>query len=223
MSSIQLRVSAGTKLFGGKMKKLLISGAFVALLGLALVGSAKADSTTDTTNNVTYTATSVLVGPGEFDVTLTVDASGFNQGSGFLTSVAMQFTGATLVTLADAPGGAGDWSLILPGGTNANGCSGTGNFFCTQNITGIAPVPVAGPYTFVFDVFGSAGSAGTDSDIKAEYAAGPNPVTSKNLGQTSQGIVIGGSPSVPEPGSLPLLGVGLIAVIGFASRKLVNA
>lgn len=205
------------------MKKLLISGAFVALLGLALVGSAKADSTTDTTNNVTYTATSVMVGPGEFDVTLTVDASGFNQGSGFLTSLSMQFTGATSVTLTEAPGTLGDWSAILPGGNNANGCNGTGNFFCTQNITGAAPVPAAGTYTFVFDVLGSAGSAGTASDIKDEFSAGPDPTTSKNLGQTSQGIVIGGGPTVPEPGSLLLLGVGLIAVLGFASRKLVNA
>ena len=68
-------------------------------------------------------------------------------------------------------------------------------------------------------------AAGTASDIKAEYAAGINPVTSKNLGQTSQGIVIGsgGGTSVPEPGSLPLLGIGLIAVLGFAGRKLATA
>jgi hypothetical protein len=164
-----------------------------------------------------------MVGAGEYDVTLTVDTSLFNQGSGFLTSVAMQFTDATLVNLTDAPGGLGAWSAIVGGGTNANGCDGHGNFWCTQNITGIAPVPAAGIYTFVFDVFGSDGSAGTDSDIKAEYAAGSNPATSKNLGQTSQGIVIGPGTAVPEPGSLPLLGVGLIAVLGFAGRKLATA
>jgi hypothetical protein len=219
----QLRVSTGTKLFGGKMKKLLISGVFVALFGLALASSAKADSTVDTTNNVTYNATSVLVGAGEYDVTLTIDTSLFSKGAGFLTSVAMQFTGASSVTLADAPGGLGNWSAIVAGGTNANGCDGHGNFWCTQNITGIAPVPAAGIYTFIFDVFGSAGSPGTGSDIKAEYAAGPNPTNSKNLGQTSQGIVIGGGTSVPEPGSLPLLGVGLIAVLCFAGRKLAAA
>jgi hypothetical protein len=205
------------------MRKLLISGIFVALLGLLFAGSAKADSTVDTTNNVTYNATSVLVGVGEYDVTLTVDTSLFNQGPGFLTSVAMQFTGASSVTLAGAPGSLGDWSAIVAGGTSANGCDGHGNFWCTQNITGIAPVPAAGIYTFVFDVFGSAGSAGTDSDIKAEYAAGPNPTNSKNLGQTSQGIGIGAGTSVPEPGSLPLLGIGLIVVLGFAGRKLATA
>jgi PEP-CTERM motif len=211
-------------LFGGKMKKLLISGVFVALFGLALAGSAKADTTVDTTNDVTYNASSVLIGTNEFAVTLTVDTSLFNQGPGFLTSVAMQFTNATAVSLLNAPGGVGDWSAVAAGGTNANGCDGTGNFWCTQNITGIAPVPAAGIYTFVFDVSGSDGSPGTDSDVKAEYAAGTNPATSKNLGQTSQGIVIGsGGSAVPEPGSLPLLGVGLIAVFGLAGRKLATA
>ena len=144
------------------MKRLLLSAVFVALLGLALAGSAKADSTVDTTNDVTYNATSVMVGTnaGEYDVTLTIDTSLFNQGPGFLTSVALQFTGASSVSLLGAPGGVGDWSAVVGGGTNANGCDGTGNFWCTQNITGIAPVPAAGLYTFVFDVFGSAGSRG---------------------------------------------------------------
>jgi hypothetical protein len=206
------------------MKKLLISGVFVALLGLALASTSKADSTVDATNNVTYTATSVMVGAGEFDVTLTVDTSLFNQGPGFLTSVAMQFTDATAVNLLDAPGGAGDWSTILAVGENANGCNTSpANFWCTQNTTGIAPVPATGIYSFVFDVFGSDGSAGTQSDIKAEYAAGPDPTDSKNLGQTSQGIVIGGGTTVPEPGSLLLLGIGLVAVLGLAGRKLVTA
>ena len=205
------------------MKKFLLSGVFVALLGLALAGTAKADSTVDTTNNITYNASSVLVGVGEYDVTLTIDTSLFSKGAGFLTSVAMQFTDATSVNLLDAPGGAGAWTTIIGGGTNANGCDGHGNFWCTQNVTGIAPVPAAGVYTFIFDVFGSDGSAGTDSEIKVEYAAGTNPKTSKNLGQTSQGIVLGGGTSVPEPGSLPLLGIGLIAVLGFAGRKLATA
>ena len=205
------------------MKRFLLSGAFVALCGLALAGTAKADSTVDTTNNITYNATSVKVGAGEYDVTLMIDTSLFNQGAGFLTSVAMQFTDATSVTLVSAPGSLSDWTAIEGGGTNANGCDGHGNFWCTQNTSGIAPVPAAGQYTFVFDVFGSDGSAGTDSDIKVEYSAGPNPKTSKNLGQTSQGIVLGGGTSVPEPGSLPLLGIGLIAVLGFAGRKLASA
>lgn len=205
------------------MKRFLLSGAFVALSGLALAGSAKADSTVDTTNNVTYNATSVLVGAGEYDVTLTIDTSLFSKGAGFLTSVAMQFTDATSVSLLSAPGSLGDWTAIEAGGTNANGCDGHGNFWCTQNTTGIAPVPATGLYTFVFDVFGSDGSAGTDSDIKAEYSKGADPTTSKNLGQTSQGIVLGAGTSVPEPGSLPLLGIGLIAVLGFAGRKLATA
>jgi hypothetical protein len=204
------------------MKKVLISGVFVALLGLALADTVKADTTFDATNDITYNASSVLVSAGEYDVTLTIDTSAFNQGSGFLTSVAMQFTDATSVNLLNAPGGVGSWTAVGAGGTNANGCDGKGNFWCTQNTTGIAPVPAAGIYTFVFDVFGSDGSPGTDSDVKAEYAAGPDPTTSKNLGQTSQGIVIGNT-SVPEPGSLPLLGIGLIAVFGLAGRKLVTA
>src|ERR1700745_3738262 len=140
------------------MKRVLIFTALLAMACIGFGGVAKADSTVDVTNNVTYTASSVMVGPGEFDVTLTADTSLFNQGPGFLTSVAMQFTDATSVSLLSAPGGIGVWSAVVSGGTNANGCDGSGNFFCTQNITGIAPVPAAGIYTFVFDVFGSDGS-----------------------------------------------------------------
>src|SRR5690348_6689630 len=114
-----------------KVLKGILAGSLL-LLALGFASSAKAGSVTDTTLNVTYTATSTFVpGPGNvYDVFLTVDATGFSAGSGFLTAVSMQFkTGSdvsTSVTLLMAPGGTGAWSLEIPGGLNSSGCNSLG-------------------------------------------------------------------------------------------------
>ena len=86
------------------------------------------DTITDVTNNVIYTATigSDASDPaGTQDVTLVVNATGFNQGSGYLTSVAMQL-GSGTITLESAPGGTADWSVVMSVVVNSGGCDGDG-------------------------------------------------------------------------------------------------
>jgi len=192
------------------MKKVLFCAAILAMAAFAFAGSAKADTVTDTNLNVVYTAT-----VSGSQVTLTVDATGFSAGSGFLTAVAMQFTGASDATLISATGGINAWSQVQPGGLNSGGCNGQGNFFCTQNISANLVVPASGIYTFVFDV---TGLSGTDSDIKAAYNVLADN-SGKNLGLTSQGIDLGPPTSTPEPASMLLLGLGLVGAPFLRRRK----
>lgn len=210
----------------------LFAAATLAIVG---VGYAKADTVTDTGTNVLYTLTSSFVpepGSNTFDVTLVVDASSFmgNGGatSGFLQAVAPQFNGATLVTLDSAPGGVESWSGVgIPGGTNSGGCDSKGapsGHVCFNNFSLNSAGAVPGVLTFVFDVTLPTGDAlGTSSDIKAVYNA-DSFGGGAFLGQTSMGInVQPGSTSVPEPGVLPLLSIGLIGLALFASRRVVTA
>jgi hypothetical protein len=91
---------------------------------------------------------------------LTVDPTGFNAGTGFLTALSLQFkTGSdvsTSVLLLESPGGPGDWTLEQVGGLDKSGCNGKGGAsgdVCFQESASgsITPVP-GGPYTFEFEV-----------------------------------------------------------------------
>jgi PEP-CTERM motif len=193
---------------------------------LALTPAARADTITDTTLGVSYTATSTFTpGAGNvYDVFLNVDPTSFSAGTGFLTAVEMQFkTGSdvsTSVTLVAAPGGPSAWSLEMPGGADSSGCNGNGGAsgsVCFLNLTANTPVP-GGPYNFEFAVTMPGSDALTaTSDIKAVYNTDMNN-GGKNLGITSMGITIQQS-SVPEPITLSLVGGGLLA-FGLLRKRL---
>jgi hypothetical protein len=179
------------------MKRFLVLTALLAIACIGLAGVAKADSTTDTALNVVYTATIGADG----DLVVTVDATGFNQGSGFLTALSIQLPGATAVTLESASGGVAGWSgPMTPGGLNSSGCDskalGAG-FWCIQNVSANLAVPAGSVYTFEYDVTGLTTTLDGDGDISSDVKAAYNTAadnSGKNLGLTSQSIDISTTP-----------------------------
>ena len=202
------------------------TAALLALcLGLSQRGNA--DTVTDTSLDVSYTATStfVPVTDNTFDVFLTIDPTAFDAGTGFLTAFSLAFkTGSdvsTAVSLVTAPGGVADWSAEMPGGLDSSGCNGKGassGDVCFQNLGSAGTSVPGGPYKFELAVtMPDADALTAASDIKAAYNTLQDN-DGKNLGLTSMGITIQKT-ATPEPSSLLFMFVGGLLVAFIASRK----
>jgi hypothetical protein len=185
-----------------KLVPLFLIAAIFALFSIPL----KADTITQGGISYTFTA-GEADGGGVFDVNLAINTSGASI-SGTLSSFAVQFTGATNVTLETGPTG---WAVQGQGPSTANGCNinGSANHWCLSGPTINVP---GGTSNFVLDVTMPAGTAlPTQSDIQAFQSQGVLAISS--------GIGIG--TAVPEPSSVTMLGSGLFGLMGlfFVRRK----
>ena len=186
------------------MKSILRGAIVMALLCFGLAGIAAAD--TVSAGGVSYTFTSVGTSAGGFLVSLEIDTTGAT-ASGVLLSFSVQFTGASDVLLASKPSNldpnSNNWVVEGKGPNSGTGCiiNGDANHWCIDG--GAITVTAGGPgdaFTFVFDV--KADSAPTESGIQAFQG-------NEELNISTPVGIGGGTPPVPEPATLLLIGLGL--------------
>jgi len=197
------------------MKKVLIYMTLLAVVAFGFAGVAKADSTS--AGGVVYTFTnSGSDGSGGFLVTMTVDTTGAT-ANGTFNSFAVQFTGASNVSLSSVSanaGGLGNWSTMIQGNNGGGTCSASNaNFWCSNATTGIGVTSASGDggvLTFVFDVTGVA-SAPSATHIQTFQGQGALAI--------SNDVGVGPPTSTPEPASMLLLGLGLVGAPFLRRRK----
>lgn len=218
-----------------KFKKLL-TGA-LAVASLAVAGTASATTYTSSfqgvtfsidavngTNTFTLTMTGALSATGDWAPATALQALGFKDlGIDFSAS-------GTAATLTSVPADSTAWSG-LNAELNGNGCNTNGNPDGSICFTGVPPLAITDSMTFTVTITGGQSlniSSTLGPHLKLQFVDGEGKkvgsLYSLNIpSSTSSTSSTGGSGNqVPEPGTLGLLGLGLVG-LAYGRRRLTQS
>jgi hypothetical protein len=153
-----------------------------------------------------------------WDITYTIDTTGYTGGGTHLSQVALKVSSSiTAGSLIAAPGGVADWNVVM-GGINAGGCNGSGSGFDCASATsiGVSPVVPGSISTWVFQLTlptGGLFTGASQASVKARYVDdGGNKVGAL----VSEDITLS---VVPEPSALVLVGAAAALSLGRARQR----
>jgi hypothetical protein len=196
-----------------------MNGSIIKSIGVAVITAASFSSLPAhalLVEGITYTlnmtsSADPLTNLFTLDITGINGASDTKDGRYGVESLAFAKPANYVSAVMTAPAG----YVTMPGGLNANGCSGSGDFFCFDGLTPVAPALSAdSSLSFNFSVMLSSGSfASYMPEFKINWVG-----TERNYSNVGQVLSPMPPQQVPEPMTLSLLGLGLLA-IPFARRQ----
>ena len=210
------------------MKRLIFSLCAVAFAATSAVahagtiGGASCGSCFGSTYTLTFSPTGTV---NQYDVFLTIDATGYNQTStDLLNAVSLKVVSSdseiSSVSLVTGP--SGYTNPVLLGGLNASGCDGTlDGYFCepyTGSGFGKQVAHSGDVYNFEWLLTLTSGSSLLTTDsVKALYVTSAG----QQHGITSEDITGTTTAPIPEPTSIALFGTGMAGLAAMIRRRMV--